>query len=265
MHAAASRSVEICAMLGRTMIVRTPVLFTLTLALLCPAQNAPEKFEVASIRINPYSKAGCDQDARGCAIPPTWGGGSITATNVPLDLLVEMAYGVEPLQILGNEHFPTDRYDISAKPASGLMTWERSKPMLQALLEQRFGLKTHRETHDVSGYALVVAKGSPKLKAAGDTPKPFGTWPGGLEGGPGDTNSLASMLAILVKRPVINKTNLTGNYDLSLRFAPDGDTKSTLPSLFTAIQEQLGLRLESTKVPIDYLVIDECNKTPTEN
>jgi uncharacterized protein (TIGR03435 family) len=233
---------------------------------LCQGQSAtPEKFDVASVKVNPYSKTSCGQDARGCSIFPTWNGATFTATNVSLDLLVQIAYGVDSNQISGGQRFPSDRYDVSAKPASGLVTAERARPMLRALLEERFGLKTHRETREVSGYALVVAKGGPKLKAAGDTPKPFVTYPGGLDGGPADATSLASMVTNLVKRPVVNKTDLAGNYDLRLRFAPDGDTKSTLPSLFTAIQEQLGLRLESQKVPVEFLVIDQCSKTPSEN
>jgi len=184
---------------------------------------------------------------------------------VSLDLLVQLAYGVEPLQISGKEHLPSDRYDISAKPASGSVTYERAKPMLLALLEERFGLKTHRESREVSGYALVVAKGGSKLKPAGDVPKPFITYPGGLEGGPADIDALAYLLSNLVKQPVVNKTSIAGNYDLRLQFAREDDTKSTLPSLFTAIQEQLGLRLESQKVPVEYLVIDSCNRVPVEN
>src|SRR6185437_8327280 len=83
--------------------------------LLCEAQTpTPEKFDVASVKVNPNSRIGCTQDARGCAIPPTWGGTTFTATNVSLDLLVQLAYGVEPLQISGKEHLPSDRYDISA-------------------------------------------------------------------------------------------------------------------------------------------------------
>ncbi len=137
--------------------------------------------------------------------------------------------------------------------------------MLQALLEERFGLKTHREKKEVAGYALVLAKTGPKLQANAGTVRPFVTYPGGLEGGPANLDILAGMLARLVGKPVLNKTALEGNYDLKLRYAREGDTNSSLPSLFTAIQEQLGLKLESQKVPQEILVIDHCERAPTEN
>ncbi len=78
-------------------------------------------------------------------------------------------------------------------------------------------------------------------------------------------DALASMLAGPVGKPVLNKTGLDGNYDIKLTYARDGDTSSSRPSLFTAIQEQLGLKLESQKVPLEMLVIDHCERVPTEN
>src|SRR4051812_22035886 len=106
----------------------------------CAAQStATEKFEVASIRINPDSKLSCGPDTRGCAKPGAYGGAIYTTSNVPLDLLIELAYGVDQNQLSGTERLPSDRYDVSAKPASGTLSYERLKPMLQSLLEERFG------------------------------------------------------------------------------------------------------------------------------
>ena len=76
---------------------------------------------------------------------------------------------------------------------------------------------------------------------------------------------LASMLTRPVGRPVVDKTGITGNYDIALNFAPEGSTDSTLPSIFTALQEQLGLKLEPQKVPVEMLVIDHLEKVPSEN
>ena len=235
-------------------------------AYFCAGQSAaPEKFEVASVRINPAGKVSCGDEPRGCARPGAYGGAIYTATNVPLMLLVELAFGVEQDQISGGDKLATDRYDISAKPASGTLSHERLKPMLRSLLEERFGLQTHRENKEVAGYALVLAKTGPKLTADSGVARPFITYPGGLEGAPGTLDTLAAMLASPVGKPVVNKTGLEGNYDLKLRYAPEGDTNTSLPSLFTAIQEQLGLRLESQKVPLEMLVIDRCERVPTEN
>jgi uncharacterized protein (TIGR03435 family) len=77
--------------------------------------------------------------------------------------------------------------------------------------------------------------------------------------------SLAAMLAHPVGRPVINKTDITGNYEIKLSFAPDGSTDSPYPSIFTAVQEQLGLKLEPQKVPVEMLVIDHLEQTPSPN
>ena len=76
---------------------------------------------------------------------------------------------------------------------------------------------------------------------------------------------LAGMLARPVGRPVVDKTGITGKYDITLNFAPEGSTDSTLPSIFTALQEQLGLKLEPQKVPVEILVIDHLEKMPSEN
>ena len=138
--------------------------------------------------------------------------------------------------------------------------------MLRALLEERFKLTTHRETKESQGYALVVAKGGPKLKPASASPGQNAVYPGGLQGAVS-----RSGLARLRHwpdpsgRPVIDKTGIQGNYDIQLTYARDGTTDSSRPSIFTAIQEQLGLKLESQKIPIEMLVIDRCDRVPTEN
>jgi uncharacterized protein (TIGR03435 family) len=235
----------------------------LGVAILCYGQA--EKFEVASVKIDPDSKTSCGDSPSGCSALGSYSGATYTARNVSLPLLVAIAWGVDSNQLSGADRLPKDRYDIEARPASGTLSYERLKPMLQALLVERFGLRTHHDMRDVSGYALVVAKGGAKLAASSGDPKPFGIYPGGLQGGPGALDTLASMLASPVGKPVVNKTGIQGNYDLKLRFAKDGDTNSSLPSIFTAIQEQLGLRLEAQKVPVDYLVIDHCELKPKEN
>ena len=141
--------------------------------------------------------------------------------------------------------------------------------MLQALLAERFQLKFHSEAKEVSGYALLVAKNGPKLK-----PSPPDAQGGMRMNTPGQTvamtvtkwsmEQLARQFSGQTQQPVLDKTGLAGEYDFQLMFVPDGASDTSAPELLTAIQEQLGLKLEPTKVPIEVLVIDHAEK-PSEN
>lgn len=244
-----------------TSAFRTPKkhLFLLALAGLLCAQTPPEKFEVASVKAIPPDSC--------CFSMNPWGGAAFTAKNISMSVLVEMAFGVTDKQISNIDILGRELYDVSAKPENGgALTSQRAQPMLKALLEERFNLAAHRETKDVPGYALSVAKGGPKLKAAaagaaGQTMIARGR----LISPNANIVQLISLLAHPVDKPILDKTNLTGTYNIDLKFAPDGDTASTLPSIFTAIQEQLGLKLESQKVPFETLVIDHVDRAPTQN
>jgi uncharacterized protein (TIGR03435 family) len=243
-----------------TSAFRTPGkhLFLLALACLLCAQTPPERFEVASIKTIPPDSC--------CFSMSPWGGATFTARNISVSVLVEMAFGVTDKQISDIDSLGHELYDVSAKPENGgALTYQRARPMLKALLEERFKLATHRETKDVPGYALTVAKGGPKLKP-GNTAGGQGMILAGRLIGPNAT--IADLIFLLthpVGKAIVDKTNLSGAYNIDLKFAPDGDASSTLPSIFTAIQEQLGLKLESQKVPFETLVIDHIDHTPTEN
>jgi uncharacterized protein (TIGR03435 family) len=163
----------------------------------------------------------------------------------------------------------SDCYDISAKPEGGIkLTREQLRPLLQDLLQQRFHLAVRHETRLVSGYALVVAKGGSKLQPTkgGVTPNWRDNFSAGnLKGRNLTTAFLAQQLTPLAGLPCVDRTGLTGNYDISAEYAPDLDHDSPLPSLFTALQETLGLKLEPQKVPVDFIIIDHIDRTPTEN
>jgi uncharacterized protein (TIGR03435 family) len=145
--------------------------------------------------------------------------------------------------------------------------WPQRQRMLQAFLADRFKLAIHHETKEQPIYALVIAKGGPKL-----TPNEIqrgSNWSSGsgrldVHGGP--IASLAFALSNLVGRNVVDKTGLTGKYDMVLKWTPDEQqgTADSGPSLFTALQEQLGLKLEAQKGPVDTIVIDHVEK-PSEN
>jgi len=156
-----------------------------------------------------------------------------------------------------------------AKPEGGIkLTREQLRPLLQDLLAQRFHLAVHRETRLVSGYALVVAKLGAKLQPTKGGVAP--NWrdnfsPSNLKGRNLTTAFLAQQLTPVAGLPCVDRTNLTGNYDISVEYNADLEHDSPLPSLFTALQESLGLKLESQRVPVDFLVIDHIDRAPTEN
>jgi uncharacterized protein (TIGR03435 family) len=149
------------------------------------------------------------------------------------------------------------------------------QPLLKNLLAQRFRLKVHRENRTVSGYEVISAKGGPKLQPAKegarpkDMPSAFHAQllPNEMDAWGISTETFAHILVSPAGKPVIDKTGLTGSYDIKLSYAPpnDPDAASALPDIFTAIQEQLGLKLVPAKVPVDYLVIDHADRVPTEN
>jgi len=219
----------------------------------------PRSFEVASVRA---SQHGCGMTS----ISP-WGGARFSVKNATMQLLLGIAFDVRPEQIstkLG--WLDTQCYDVDAKPEGDTgLSYEQVKAPLQHLLMQRFRLASHHESKDMSGYALVVAKGGPKLKKAGDSAREGYIFFDGLRGESISMSSLAAMLASWVKQPVVDKTGITGDYEINLKFAPSETTDSSYPSVFTAVQEQLGLKLEPQKVPVEMLVIDHLEKMPTEN
>jgi len=233
------------------------------LAQAAPVPSSTASFEVATVkRSQPGSTSGTFWS------PP--GVGKFAATNASLAFLLQMAFGVDDEQIPGKPAWlESDLFDVVAKPDAGIaLSREELKPRLQELLEQRFHLKTHRETKLVRGYELVVAKGGPRMTAAASDHWPgfrVRVGPGRMEGLNWSMAYLATMLARPAGLPVEDRTGLTGSYDIKLLYAADIETDSSLPSLFTAVQESLGLKLVTGKVPVRMLVIDSVERAPTEN
>jgi uncharacterized protein (TIGR03435 family) len=194
--------------------------------------------------------------------------------KIGLTMLLFIAYGVKDFQVIG---FPkameSTQYRITAKPPQGSPAVDpgtrnaQFQERLQSLLEERFHLVCHKENRDLPLYELVVAKGGPKLTEVPANPANFKLrLPRGrilLEGG-GTMSYLAILLGNHLNRPVTDKTGLTARYAIDLQFAPLDSTDDPRPSLFTALQEQLGLKLEARKGPSEVLVIDHVEK-PSEN
>jgi uncharacterized protein (TIGR03435 family) len=146
------------------------------------------------------------------------------------------------------------------------LSQEEIRPLLRNLLTERFHFAAHRMRKTVSGFELVIAKEGPKLKPAKEgTETHAQILPNGLDAQSASSKQLASFLMRPAGQTVVDKTGLSGSYDIKLRYAPTNDPNSALPSLFTAVQEQLGLRLQPAKVPADYLVVDHAERVPTEN
>lgn len=196
--------------------------------------------------------------------------GTFTCTYCNLKFLLAYAYSVKNSQIAGPDWIDRQPYSIDARMPPGSTQGEVLQ-MLQALLAERFHLTLHREQRLLPVYALVAAKNGPKLRGADEVDRAAsfnkqGT--GYYASNKGTIEGLAGVLSRYLGRPVLDMTGLKGSYDISLKWAPDENLApddASLSSVFSAVQEQLGLRLESRKAPVDFLVVDRVDKTPTEN
>ena len=246
------------------------------------AQDLRPSFDAASIRpaarpVGPFlpgTRPACPLN--GCGGPGTGSPERITFTFTSLKNLIRVAYDMwSPNQIEAPAWMESATFDVVANVPPGT-TRDQANLMLQNLLADRFQLKVHRSTRELPIYALVVAKTGPKLKVAADdpnAPKPRGTlWSGGRKRFEFNGSTMASFAGTLesdVDRPVIDRTGLKGTYDIRLEFAetrsPVGSPDPQASELFTALTEQLGLRLESRRGPVAVLVVESALRQPTEN
>ena len=202
----------------------------------------------------------------------------------------DLNYGVEDQVVGGPSWVSTTRFDLDAKEDAALAADIAKLPqhqrgveiraMLRDLITQRFQLRIHHETRPLPVYELLVARGGPKMLPAGNASENSGDQPstaekprrwirfagvGQLEGTRADMDTLVTVLSMQPEvggRMVLDKTGLKGDYDFALKWTPDLSTNATQagstagPSLFTALQEELGLRLNSAKAPVDRIIID---------
>jgi uncharacterized protein (TIGR03435 family) len=236
-----------------------------------PAQQ-PE-FEVASVRmVDPHSATDILRGIGQFSVS-TYPTTRFFMHNTSLDILIASAYGIDALYIQNDPDWTHSQgYDIDATvEGERPLTHEEIEPLLQNLLQQRFHLSVHHEMKTASGFVLVVAKGGPKLQPAKEGAQPHdypfhaALLPNRLDAWGISIDTLAQLLAHPAGQPVVDKTGLTGTYDIVLKFATANDPDSNLPDIFTALQEQLGLKLVPQKVPVDLLVIDHVDKIPTDN
>jgi uncharacterized protein (TIGR03435 family) len=241
------------------------------------AQSAPAKrmpadadpsFEVATVK--PSSP-----DERGSAIHAE--GGRFRIKNQTLTTMLLFAYGVHAKQIVDAPAWlSTDRYDVDGVlDTEGEPSLKQMQRIAQKLLTDRFQLKFHRELREMPVYAITVAKGGPKLEKSKGDPDALGDENDQSHGGEitqSITNLSVSEFALIIQfftdRPVVDQTGLTGKWDFrwtwtadESRAAPDADAA---PGMFTAIEEQLGLKLDAVKAPADVFVVDHIEK-PSAN
>jgi len=258
------------------------------IAIICTnlrAQTPPAKprFEVASVKpagdLNPKLREMMRSTWRPGMIPMD-DPGRVRLENWALLDLIAAAYRVRATEVSGPAWLSDQGFDIEAKASDGVPK-EELNAMLQSLLEERFGLKVHRDTRTGHAFALVVGKNGPKLKPAEPPPDPqrrmadaqkrmqeiqeSGTPLVGLSRGnfPSiTTEQLALNLARFAEAPVVDETGLTGKYSVTIEIWKNADVPGG--TVFDAV-EKLGLRLEPRKVTIETVVVDEVSKTPTAN
>ncbi len=245
-------------------------------------QPAQQSFEVASVK-----PSGPDE-GRSISFAP----GRFVATGTTLKDLVRFAYGAASHRTSGIPVYTESRiiargwperqkYDIEATSGS-ISNADEMSVMLQALLTERFRLKLRRETRRLPGFVLLVAKSGPKLQpsksadcstsgppaspASGEVVSPpcggFFSWKCRVDGASVAIANVARVLSNVLDRPVTDKTGIQGTYDIHLEWASDevAVEPAAGPSLFTALQERLGLKLESANGPVEVLVIDHAEK-----
>lgn len=255
-----------------TIVLATAVIAAAAISLSSQSLSKPS-FQVASVKANANS-----------GFSPTTMrivGNRLSATGMPLRPLIMQFYDLRDFQILGGPVWiNTDQWDFEAVADDGVLlqtvNFENpDKPtsaslMVQSLVENRFQFRFHRETKELPVYELTVARNGPKFKLSTDQ------GPGNRKAGRGEIElqaypfaTFVYLLARQLDHALTDKTNLKGTYDIKLQWSTElragADTlPSDRPSVFTALQDQLGLKLESVKGPVEVLVIDSVQK-PTEN
>lgn len=246
---------------------------TFVIALVAASAAAAQTFDVASIKPSAHPVG---KDARGrINFEPN----RLSAGNVSLLNLIVEAWHVQPFQVTaGPGWLDLDEFDLDARTASA-PSKEQMRAMLQSLLTERFHLALHRNTKDMRVYALMVDKGTPKLHSATGELAPT-TSPANFHG---DMRQFANLISIQLSIPpipsddptrpsiasgppvpVIDKTGLEGNFDISVNIRPE--LSSDMYTLWQrALREQLGLKLESTHAPVEVLIIDRIDRKPAEN
>lgn len=247
------------------------------------AANANPTFEVATIKPSDPNRPGKLFTVRGR---------DVVTINTTLNDLITMAYDVHVRQVTGGPAWlDSEKYDLTGRPdVEGQPSVKQIKTMIQKLLADRFQLKFHREKKELTVYAITAAKAGTKISKSEADPNSL---PGLFFGGAGPAGGVAfnvrnatmgevasTLQGTVLDKPVVDQTGLDGKYDFTVRFTPDPGQMAAFgappagapaavnpdapPDLFAAFQQQLGLRIETTKAPVDVMVIEKIEK-PSAN
>lgn len=231
------------------------------------AKDADPSFEVATIRPSDPNDTNYGFHLEGHRV---------TVESNTMNNILCFAYSIQKSQIVNAPRwFDEQRWDIDGVPdAEGKPSWDQYKHMLQKLLATRFGVQLHHDKRELAVYVLTVAKSGPKLEKTKSEPGALSDSSGhgvGAQQYMKFTNEsmpdLAQFFQLVTDKPVVDQTNLAGRYDFTLLWSPDTlrvTATDAAPGLFTAVQEQLGLKLEAARAPADVLVIDAATQ-PTQN
>lgn len=238
------------------------ILLCASLAACTFGQQAAEvlEFEAASIKPNKSGSGGSHENDSS---------GQLVAINVSLREYIRLAFAVRDYQISGPDWMTSERFDIAGKfpPHPGIDN--PTPPCLRKLLADRFKLAIDRETKEFPVYALVPAKNGPKIQAVEDQGgHSTNSKRGHLEAKRATMARLAEFLARQMDRPVVDLTEMTGVYTFALDWIPDeaaAAADAVGPTLLTALQQQLGLKLQPQKAPIEIIVVDHVERVPVEN
>jgi uncharacterized protein (TIGR03435 family) len=232
------------------------------LAIACGSCVAAE-FEAASVK--PHIRSGAVDERAGIEEDQSL----VKIDNLSLRVLIGMAWKVKTFQIAGPAWLDADTFDIVARPPQGYQR-DQLPGLLEALLIDRFKVAAHHESRSGAAYALVISKAGSKLRET-TGPRTYLTGrPGLIEGNQRSIAELKDLLAGVLERPVEDHTGLTGKYDLKLEWNAAELTSSNSqandrPSLFSALQEQMGLKLERITAPVDFVVVDHAQRLPVAN
>jgi len=221
------------------------------MALVClplPLLGQAPAFEAATVKVNADANAG-----NGFFPAP----GRLRVTGMTLEQLIQAAYHIKTGTLFGvTPWMQSDRFDIDAT-TSRAATFDQELTMLQPLLAERFQLRFHRETRQLRIEVLVLAKGGPKFQRSKDkeAKEQVNIRPTEICGTAVPFGHFVSILEAQLKYPITNETGLTGLFDLCLKYVRD-DAPSDGPSVFAALEEQLGLKIEGRRGPVEVMMID---------
>jgi uncharacterized protein (TIGR03435 family) len=252
-------------------------------------QATRPEFEAASIKPFEAVQAANGSTYMGgpCTLPNP---GTLSCHGTSLRMLVARAYGIQEFRVFGPDWLDSARFEIQARIPDAAKE-EQVSQMIQKLLEDRFHMKVHRETREMPNYALMVDRNGPKLKEfkeTSDSSKRPGSMRQGftseglttVEAYGWKASWLAAFLTRAMNQIVVDQTDLKGDYEIRLSYVPgEGMQKVTKtvngvpvteepaggPTIFSALQSQLGLKLEMKKLPTETIVVDSADRTPTMN